>query len=267
MRRIDDQAYMKNEQYKDSSNLDARIALHANYSTNSYGLPRWEFDHYLDLPADARILELGTGPATLWRGNLERIPPGWSITLSDLSPGMLDEARQQLGDHAQRFDFREVDAQSIPFADGTFHAVIANHMLYHLPDLEKGISEIRRVLKADGTLFAVTNGAAHMIELVELQRALAIPTWRDITPSLPFNLENGAAHLQPYFASVAFDRYEDALDVTDADAIVAYAKSMSGALTGPVHESSLRQLIQQTMDESGGLFRIQKDTGMFIAVG
>ena len=265
MERIDDQQYMKNEQYKDASNLDARIALHVNFSTNPQGLPRWEFDQYLDLPAAATLLELGTGPASLWPENLDRVPSGWTITLSDLSPGMLDEARQKLGAQAELFTYREIDAQSIPFADDTFDAIIANHMLYHVPDIPRGLAEIRRVLKPGGRLFAVTNGEKHMIELVDLQQTLSISTWRDTLPILPFNLENGAELLKPHFASVTIRHYEDALDVTDADAIVAYTQSMTESMKDLSNESSLRMLVEQTMQKNNGIFQIQKSTGMFVA--
>ena len=59
---------------------------------NPYGWFRWVFDALVKLPADARLLELGCGHGLLWKENIDRIPAGWHITLSDLSPGMLDAA-------------------------------------------------------------------------------------------------------------------------------------------------------------------------------
>ena len=84
MSRVTDQEYLLSEQYQDASNLNARIQLHRRFSVNKYGLPRWVFDQ-LDFSSTSRILELGCGPANLWRENLDRIPKGWDITLSDLS--------------------------------------------------------------------------------------------------------------------------------------------------------------------------------------
>ena len=91
-----DQQYLKTDQYKDSSNLDARVAIHQRFSTNPYGWFRWIFDTLLKLPSSARILELGCGHGLLWKENVDRIPSGWMITLSDLSPGMLDAAWRNL---------------------------------------------------------------------------------------------------------------------------------------------------------------------------
>ena len=79
-------------QYHNTSNLNARIALHERFSTNSYGLQPWIFRHF-DLPDEARILDVGCGPGRLWAENLSRLPQGWSITLTDASPGMVAKAK------------------------------------------------------------------------------------------------------------------------------------------------------------------------------
>lgn len=60
-------------------------------------------------------------------------------------------------ERCQSLPFRSVrdqlaDASAIPFEDGSFDAVIAMHMLYHLPDPTKGIAGMYRVLKPGGFL-------------------------------------------------------------------------------------------------------------------
>ena len=79
MSKIIEQSYLLNEQYKDATNLDARVRLHVLFSTNQYGWHRWCFDHYT-LPEQAHVLEIGCGPAYLWAANLDRLPPGWRET-------------------------------------------------------------------------------------------------------------------------------------------------------------------------------------------
>ena len=64
-----DQEYLKQE-YRDATNLNARIRLHQRFSLNPYGWLRWVFDQ-LDLPSECRILELGCGPGNLWLENLD----------------------------------------------------------------------------------------------------------------------------------------------------------------------------------------------------
>ena len=145
--------------------------LHLLYSTNQYGWHRWCFDQYA-LPAQASVLELGCGPAHLWKTNLDRLPTGWSITLSDFSTGMLEQAQQNLGERASAFRFEVIDAQAIPFEANTFDAVIANHMLYHVPDRAQALSEMRRVLKPGGKVYLATNGLNHLRGLGRVGTAL-----------------------------------------------------------------------------------------------
>ena len=108
MNRASDQNYLLNEQYKTASNLTDRANLHDRFSTNQYPWMRWVFDQY-DLPDDARVLEVGCGPASLWRENLDRIPEGWDIVLSDFSPGMIEETRNHLEGSGRVFRFERIE--------------------------------------------------------------------------------------------------------------------------------------------------------------
>jgi hypothetical protein len=103
-------------QYRDTPNLEARIVLHRRFSTGEKPLPRWIFEQS-DLPPDVRILKLGCGPGPLWSENEERIPDGWTATLTGASPGMVGEAREGLGPD-RRMAFRVAAARDIPFRGG-----------------------------------------------------------------------------------------------------------------------------------------------------
>jgi DNA-binding transcriptional MerR regulator len=103
-------------QYKNAANLSARINLHDLFSTNKYGWHKWFYDQ-LGLCEDMSVLELGCGNASLWLRNINRIPRNCKITLTDISEGMLEDARQNLGDYAKKFNLNQVDAQSIPYED------------------------------------------------------------------------------------------------------------------------------------------------------
>ncbi len=139
-------------QYGAASILNTRLQFHDRFSINRYGWHRWVFDQF-HLKSPSTILELGCGAGALWRENLDRVLESWHITLTDFSEGMLKQARQNLAGGSV-FEFRKVDAQikPLPFADASFDAVIANHMLYHVPDRQSVLLEIRRVLKPNGRL-------------------------------------------------------------------------------------------------------------------
>ena len=264
MPRMNDQQYLKSDQYKDSSNLEARAVIHQHFSTNPYGWFQWVFDVLLKLPEHARILELGSGHGLLWKDNITRIPVGWRITLSDLSPGMLDAAWRNLVVAGRAFQFKEIDAQAIPFEEETFDAVIANHMLYHVLDRLKAIAEIKRVLKPGGYLFATTVGEHHMKEMMSWYARVHISKiWESFAN--PFTLENGAEQLRPYFPNVALSRYEDNLEITEIEPIMAYIRS--GIRVSELSEdelATLQQELERELSEDGRIF-ISKDSGLFEA--
>jgi len=265
MSKINDQDYLCNEQYKDASNLNARIRLHLEFSTNKYGWFRWVFDQY-KLIHQARVLELGCGPGDLWLENIDRVPEGWEITLSDFSPGMLNQAREKLVDQPQPFNFETIDAQSIPYESDHFDIIIANHCLYHVPDRPKAISEIRRVLKPGGRFYGTTIGINHMIELSDLAARFDPEMSAPLrNKDIPFVLENGGEQLRAFFSDVQMRRYLDELRVTDVDVLVDYAFSgMRLGLEEHCREEFVN-FVEQEMAAKDGVIHIKKDSGIFLA--
>ena len=263
MPRMSDQEYLRSEQYRDASNLDARMQIHARFSSNKHGWHRWVFDQFV-LPPQCHIIELGCGPAWLWRDNLVSIPEGWDITLSDFSPGMLQQAQSNLRDSQGRFDYAEIDAQSIPYEDASFDAVIANHMLYHVPDRAKALSEIHRILRPGGRFYATTVGRDHLRELHALLKRFdpVDHPWFDN----PFVLENGAAQLSEWFSQVSVHRYEDALIITETEPLIAYILSTADkkVLVGE-KLAALRRYMEGEIAQHGHIY-ITKDSGIFVAV-
>jgi ubiquinone/menaquinone biosynthesis C-methylase UbiE len=265
MSRLTDQTYLRRNQYRDSANLEARIHLHRHYGTNPYGWHRWVFDQ-LDLPEKCRILELGGGPGYLWLENRGRIPAGWNVILSDLSSGMVEEARKNLEESRQHFTFGAIDAQDLPFADGSFDAVIANHMLYHVPERDKALSEIRRVLRSGGQFFAATNGKQHLRELREWTDEFyprgTEEGWAVIEAN--FTLETGEEQLIRWFSKVRMKRYEDTLLVREVEPLVAYINSLTNTDADEDAENKLRNFLTHRLAASGAI-RITKDSGIFEA--
>ena len=76
---------------------------------------------------------------------------------------------------------------ALPFRAGEFDRVLANRVLYHLPDVDRGLAEIARVLVLGGTLVVVTYSDRHLAELY--RRIGGFP------PPAPFSCENGEALL------------------------------------------------------------------------
>ena len=95
------------DQYKDSSNLDARAALHRQFTVSEL-IGCLGYLTKLALQPNEKVLECGGGPGWIWRDNLDCLPSGCHITFTDLSPGMVAEAQAALSPVADRFIFQTV---------------------------------------------------------------------------------------------------------------------------------------------------------------
>lgn len=218
------------EQYADGENLNARINLHENYEIADRDWWRWVFDRYEDLPDDADILEVGCGTGDLWRENSDRVPADWDLLVTDFSTGMVSEAGEALADAGVDPTLAVAAVESIPLADGSVDAVIANHMLYHA-DRDLALPKIHRVLRPGGRLFATTNGESNMRELREIRAAT---TGYEPSDAGEFTLENGGDQFARHFDSVRrYDR-ESFLRVPDLEPLVAHTASLSGVMESQV---------------------------------
>jgi len=265
-----DSDYLRNDQYRDSRNLDARAALHRRFTVAAVAWLPWVFDH-LALQAGERVLDCGCGPGWLWRENLDRIPAACDVTLADLSPGMVAEAEAALAGSSPSFHFQVANIEALPFDDGTFDVVVANHMLYHVADRPRALAEVQRVLRPGGRFYAATNGRSHMRELWQMRQELLFPGQQEHAPGVMglgsvFSLENGREQLELWFSEVTLHSYDSSLAVTEVEPLLNYALSSSEARAS-VTEAILveaRRYVEQVIADKGA-FHIAKDAGLFAA--
>lgn len=250
-------------QYQNATNINARIALHRDFSVNPEGWFPWLF-RQMPLKPGMKVLELGCGNGALWLENLSHIPSVISILLSDSSEGMVREVQHKLSED-RRFSFQTIEMDHIPCPDQSFDLVIANHVLFYSNDLDQTLREIRRVLKPEGTLAASTYGAKHMKEITQLVQEFN-PEIHLASENLydQFGLENGEAILKPYFGSVISRRYEDSIEISEADPLISYILSCHGNQNRLLldHYKEFREFVQNKVRDG---FHITKDAGVFLA--
>jgi len=204
--RLDDPELVASE-YADESRLRRRAAGYAGAGTREDA--RIPLVDAVVAAAPGRVLEVGCGWGELaeWIARETRA----EVVAVDLSPRMVELARDR------GIDASVADVQALPFEDGTFDLVVAAWMLYHVPDLDRGLAEIARVLRSGGTFVASTNSRFHLHELRELVGS---------GPStLKFSREDGEEHLRPHFATIDRIDVDGVLELTDRAAVEDYVSA------------------------------------------
>jgi SAM-dependent methyltransferase len=220
----------------------------------------WLFDQ-LELQPGMRVLEFGCGPGAKWMHNLDRLPDEITCILTDLSTGMVREAIQDLA-HDHRFQYLVTDIQDAATISESFDAVIANHMLYHVPDFQRAVWAIHRVLKPGGVLFATTHGLRHMYDVYELAKQVAPDLRTGPNAAELFGLHNAAQKLAPAFSHVYVTVYPDFLWVTETEPLLAYIRSFWGpADLDDDRLAKLADLIENRIASEGGI-HINKSSGL-----
>jgi SAM-dependent methyltransferase len=247
-------------QYRDSSKLARRANIH-KYGTSPIGWFEWVAQE-ARLPDGAAVLEVGCGPGWLW--GAAGFPTGLALTLTDVSKGMVAEALARVRGFGRyrSVEGRPADVARLPFPDASFDAVLACHMLYHVPDAGAALDEMLRVLRPGGVIVVTTNGADNMGEMY----ALAQVAWGG-SPTDPsgasFGIEAAEAALKARMNAVELVTFRDVLRVIDGEDIVAVLTSYPpGEHATDAQLGVLRKAIAKRMAEQNGLFLITKRQGL-----
>jgi SAM-dependent methyltransferase len=259
-----DRRYLTEQQYANDTNLAARQSIYA------WQRPRIDlFARALDLAdlrGDERVLDVGCGNGRYLATLRARRHRG-QLCGTDLSAGMLRSAR-----HATDGPLLVGDAQALPFADNTFDATLAMHMLYHVPDRAAALSEVRRVLRPDGVALVATNFASHLGALNDLLVECAAATVGadrlKERSSIAFQMDDGAAELDAVFASVTAHAFVGELVITDVAPVLNYARSMGAWVADTEHEldavlPELARRLTATI-AADGAFRVRTAAGCFV---
>lgn len=190
-------------EYSSESGLTARRSLYTDLEGEDV---KEVLARTVEARAPRSVLEVGPGTGDLAERLMEGGIRGYRAI--DISPRMVELARRR-GVQAE-----VGDVQALPFADGQFDCVVAAWMLYHVPNLDLGLSEIERVLMPGGCLIAATNSVKHLQELWSL---VGHERW-----DLPFTAENGREILLRHFADVSARQVEGWITLPNQDAVRTY---------------------------------------------
>jgi SAM-dependent methyltransferase len=221
--RLNDPEVVRAE-YAEESRLEERIAVWQDLTGPN---PR---ELALEAVAEGRpgrVLEVGCGQG--WASEWIKEELGAEVVAVDQSERMVELTRRR------GVDARVGDVQELPFEDESFDAALAAWMLYHVPDLDRGLAELARVLRPGGRLVAVTNAPESLRELWTLLRA-------DRTPFLiaGFHSDNGAEILRRHFQRVEERQAAGTVTFADPEAVQRYVDSLvTVSATVPPFEGEL----------------------------
>jgi ubiquinone/menaquinone biosynthesis C-methylase UbiE len=251
------------EQYKTQDKLITRMSLHQKYDRNKKWA-HWVFENYHFFEG-CRVLELGCGTGSMWEGQIETMPEGVIVELTDFSSGMVEIVRGKFG-HIANVTTRVMDIQSIDAADNSYDVVIANLVLQHVPDLPKAIAEVYRVLKPQGIFYTFTfgkNGGIRFLreKLKEFDSHLDAYKESDY----PFTMQTARESLKKNFGDVVMYRYADFLEVTDSTDLVEYTLSSTAMAGFDKSRACTLQAFFDSYKDENGIIYFPREYGMFLA--
>jgi len=222
----------------------------------------WLFDELIPLRPDAVVLDVGCGPGPYVAATRSRVPSGFVVPL-DISLGRLRQINST--------GMVQSDVLDLAIAAHSIDIALAMHTLYHLPDIAKGVAEIRRAVKPDGVLYALTNSTDDMPELVALYQSCGLQRAEGMGGSA-FTAENGADVLGTAFDTVdTIELHNSSLMVTDARAVAGEAArlrySMEPHISADVVWEDFLSDIQLAVEDRirrHGAFQITEHQALFV---
>lgn len=264
--------------YGTERNLKAKYEVMEKYRLQQESFEEWVISRLL-LSGTEYVLDLGTGNGR-FSLPVSRILKGKTGFLigCDLAEGVMLPSCVQAQTESLPMLHLAADAENLPFLSEQFDLAMANHMLYHLPNLHRGLAELSRVIKNTGKLLATTNSEKGMPELFLLHlrtmELLGIPFGVKEDP-ITFSLENGEQILREHFEQVELWTYEAGFKVADPMPVFQYYAATQ-LYQGPMNDDNLPRevrdaiapcfmlLTEEMIRSNGGELVLSKPVGAFL---
>ena len=269
-----DQEHLTSQAYATEDHLSIRIETHKLYTQPQQDFTAWILD-LIPWRGNETVVDIGCGAGLYISPVNERLTTGGRMISVDLSFGMLSDVAEK--DFASDTNLLNSEISQLPLPDDSCDVILANHMLYHVPDIPAAITEIKRVLRPGGFVIAATNATDSMMEMDREIETTYAALGEEITipptpPRVNFSLENGGKFIETEFPDFQVHRFESFLVFPNAAPVVAYINSMrsfyetqlSTTIPWETFLTQLEKQIDQKIQQLGE-YRVAKSTGAFVA--
>ena len=257
-------------QYGTAEKLRIRQEAHELYSEDRTDYFAWILE-FLALAPGIVVADVGCGPGAY---HPLLAPLGCQAIGIDYSQGMLEEVRSQAQQQHLAVWAVRADAQHLPLATGCCDRLMANHMLYHVPDQRAALHEMRRVVRPGGIVVLATNAedAGGLLYDAHCAAAVEFGYQPSARPTAGFHLGH-LARVQEVFPNATMHVRSDAFLFPTVDAALRYyASGMIDALEDAPPDGSHRQPLLtavaarlQPIHAQAGVLLVAKDAGCFVA--
>lgn len=256
-------------QYAAPDKLRIRQEAHEQFSEHPNDFFDWVLTLF-DLHPGLTVADIGCGPGA-YHSRLHAA--GCCVIALDRFNGMTEAAQRQAVQQGLAVLVIRGDAQALPLADGCVERVMANHMLYHVPDQEAALAEMRRVLKPGGLVMLTTNAADANLLFHEAHCAAALAL--GYMPAAPITARFHLGHLElvrRFFPDATVHVRSDAFLFPSLDAALRYYASahidaLEDLPADGSHVGRLLPLVAERLRrylDAQGRLRVPKDAGCFI---
>lgn len=259
------------DQYGTSAKLRIRQEAHERYSERPNDFFAWALA-FLELQSGLLVADIGCGPGAY---HAQVVATGCTVIGIDASFGMVADVRRQAADLRLSVWPVQASAERLPLADNSVDRLMANHMLYHVPEQEAALAEMRRVLKPRGRVMLATNAADANDVFHHAHAAAAQALGYVPTPRMTSRFHLGHLEVvQRFFPGAEVHVRDDAFRFPTLDAALRYyASGNIDAIENPPadgsHAARLLPLVADTLRAQvgdDGRLRVPKDAGCFVAI-
>ena len=169
--------YLKEQQYKTTKYLEARIKIHS-FTENKQSFHQWLFEKYNFsklINKKIKILDVACGTGVFWKQNAKKMGNiDYELTMTDFANSMLEKSKNNLEGTDIKPNYELAEIEKLEKYKSKFDIVLCHNAVYHAEDKNLGLENLKNCLNNNRDSFVglTTNSEKHMLNVYEIGRNL-----------------------------------------------------------------------------------------------